>query len=45
MAKICPMTGERVLYLDCLECDCRPCKNGCQGTRKENNEKTKEDDE
>lgn len=21
MAKICPQTGEPVLYLDCLECD------------------------
>ena len=28
MAKICPITKEKVLYLDCLECENRlKCKN------------------
>ena len=42
MAKLCPITGERVLYLDCLECDCKPCRNGCKGDSKE---ERKEDSE
>ncbi len=28
MAKICPQTGEKVLYLDCLDCDEKTCKEG-----------------
>ena len=28
MAKVCPLTGQKVLYLDCLECeDKNKCKN------------------
>ena len=27
MAKWCPITGEKVLYLECLECDDKICKN------------------
>ncbi len=26
MAKICPVTDEPVLYLECLECDDKVCK-------------------
>ncbi len=26
MAKICPITGDPVLYLDCLECEEKLCK-------------------
>ena len=26
MAKICPMTNDKVLYLDCLECEDKICK-------------------
>ena len=25
MAKICPITNDKVLYLDCLECDDKVC--------------------
>lgn len=25
MAKICPVTNDKVLYLDCLECDDKIC--------------------
>lgn len=29
MAKICPLTNDTVLYVDCLECECKiQCKNG-----------------
>ena len=27
MAKTCPVTGDIVLYLDCLECEDKECKN------------------
>lgn len=27
MAKWCPLTGEKVLYLECLECDDKVCKD------------------
>jgi|MGYP000001198275 hypothetical protein len=27
MAKWCPITGEKVLYLECLECDDKICKS------------------
>lgn len=27
MAKWCPLTGEKVLYLECLECDEKVCKD------------------
>lgn len=26
MAKICPVTNEKVLYLDCLDCDEKECQ-------------------
>lgn len=26
MAKICPDTGDKVLYLDCIDCDDRVCQ-------------------
>lgn len=26
MSKICPETGEKVLYLECLECDTKACE-------------------
>jgi rubredoxin len=28
MANLCPITGTRVVYLDCLECDDKVCKSG-----------------
>ena len=28
MSRICPQTGEAVLYMDCLECDEKICKGG-----------------
>jgi hypothetical protein len=31
MAKICPVTGEPVLYLDCLECDDKKCEENNDG--------------
>ncbi len=34
MAKMCPVTNENVLYLDCLECDDKVCLNNI--SRKEN---------
>lgn len=27
MAKLCPITNTRVVYLDCLECDEKICMN------------------
>lgn len=27
MSKICPISKEKVLYLDCLECEEKKCKN------------------
>lgn len=27
MAKLCPITKTKVLYLDCLECEEKECKN------------------
>ncbi len=37
MAKICPQTGEKVLYLDCLECeDRKDCDKGLN--RKDKND-------
>lgn len=27
MAKYCPEMGRRVVYLDCLDCDTKTCKN------------------
>lgn len=29
MSKICPETGEKVIYLTCLDCDTKSCKNTC----------------
>lgn len=26
MAKLCPIINEKVVYLQCLECDEKPCK-------------------
>lgn len=28
MAILCPITGTRVVYLECLECDEKICKTG-----------------
>lgn len=42
MAKICPVNGDKVLYLDCLECDDKICKNHKGGNnrgKKEQKEK------
>ena len=44
MAKICPATGEKVLYLDCLECEykiCKKHKGGKKFGKKEQKEKEK----
>ena len=30
MSKICPETGEKVIYLTCLECETKSCKNTCR---------------
>jgi len=27
MAKVCPVTGRRVLYLQCLECEDKECRD------------------
>ena len=45
MAKICPITNDKVLYLDCLECEEKICKNykgGNKVGKKEQKEKEKE---
>lgn len=39
MAKICPYTGEKVLYLDCLECEDR---GKCSEIHDKNLEQTKD---
>ena len=39
MSKICPETGEKVIYLTCLECDTKSCKNTCR--KEESDEKNK----
>lgn len=31
MAKICPITGERVLYQECLECNEKVCRKNYTG--------------
>lgn len=43
MAKICPLTKDKVLYLDCLECDEKICKKtgGKKSGKKEQKEKEK----
>lgn len=28
MARVCPLTGAKVVYLDCLECDDKVCRGG-----------------
>lgn len=30
MSKICPLTNEKVLYLDCLDCETKECRNNCR---------------
>lgn len=30
MAKICPESGERVIYLTCLECDSQACRTNAK---------------
>lgn len=45
MAKICPITNDKVLYLDCLECEekiCKKDKGGNKFGKKEQKEKEKE---
>lgn len=39
MSKICPETGEKVIYLTCLECETKSCKNTCR--KEESDEKNK----
>lgn len=36
MAKICPITGDPVLYLDCLECEEKLCKKRRKQMKKMN---------
>ena len=36
MAKMCPVTGEYVLYMTCLECDDKECKNITSQISKDN---------
>lgn len=36
MAKMCPVTGEYVLYMTCLECDDKECKNITSQINKDN---------
>ncbi len=36
MAKICPVTGSSVLYLDCLECEEKLCKKRRKQMKKMN---------
>lgn len=42
MSKICPVTKDVVLYLDCLECDDKVCKNNSNENIKENDNENKE---
>lgn len=28
MAKICPETNEKVLYIECIECETKTCRKG-----------------
>ena len=30
MSKICPLTNEKVLYLDCLDCETKECRSNCR---------------
>ena len=39
MAKICPISNEKVLYLDCLECDEKICKRDYVKKNKDEEEK------
>ena len=40
MSKICPETGEKVIYLTCLDCDTKSCQGGpCR--KEESDEKNK----
>ena len=41
MSKICPINNSIVLYLDCLECDDKICKQQHKVPRMSNNESTK----
>ena len=38
MAILCPITNEKVLYLDCLECDEKICKKDYVKENKEKEE-------
>lgn len=37
MAKVCPESGERVVYLTCLECESQACRTN---TKEKNNERS-----
>lgn len=43
MSKLCPLTGEKILYLECLECERKICreieKNPEKGDNKDNAKK------
>ena len=38
MAKICPQTGEKVLYLECLECEYKKTCKSIKGNKGNKNE-------
>ena len=43
MAKLCPITNHYVVYLTCLECEDKPCKNiEIQSEKERENEQTRD---
>lgn len=42
MAKFCPETNSYVLYLDCLECETKSCKNNDINKERKKEEKVDE---
>lgn len=41
MAKFCPILNRKVVYLDCLECDDKQCKNPKTTQKEEKGEQNK----
>lgn len=39
MAKICPESGERVIYLTCLECESQACRTNAKERNNGRNQK------
>ena len=44
MSKICPDTGEKVIYLECLECDTKSCEKMTATYKHNRNNREKKND-